>query len=363
MAVPIAGSNFSRVVLIVIIMTSCLLWGISSSVVHKQDEETLKTARKFTDEEGYLESRVSQLERHLAKIEQLLTTVEKDRIDGDLQTRKRRNAEDLATLPSDESNLYRTCTPRDCIPCPTGPTGPPGPPGAQGPPGRDGLNGRDGNDGRDGRDAPITEYQGDTGTNVVQPEVKPWNTSNGGTVYVRWGRRECPDSAQLVYDGITSGGGYAEKGDGGNYICLPHEPIYDVTESSAHGNRARIYPTELYGNGFPPFQSFYDGGDDIPCAVCRAESRPTVLMVPARNICPSEEWTLEYSGYLSAGRYDVFRTEYICVDAEPQAVPRTAGYQNGAWLHPVEGRCLSGGGLPCGPYVNGYELTCAICTI
>ena len=56
-------------------------------------------------------------------------------------------------------------------------------------------------------------------------------------------------------------------------------------------------------------------------------------------------------------------TEYVCVDEDAEAIPGTSQVAEGTLLFPVESRCVTGGGLPCGPYVDGYELTCAVCTI
>ena len=53
------------------------------------------------------------------------------------------------------------------------------------------------------------------------------------------------------------------------------------------------------------------------------------------------------------------RSEFICVDGNPTATIGTHASKDGALLYFVEGAC---GSLPCGPYTNGYELTCAVCT-
>ena len=86
-------------------------------------------------------------------------------------------------------------------------------------------------------------------------------------------------------------------------------------------------------------------------------------MVPARNVCPSADWTLEYKGYLMSMRNDLKTTEYVCVDRNAESIPGTEGQTNESLLYPVESRCIEGGSLKCGPYVDGYELTCAVCTI
>ena len=143
---------------------------------------------------------------------------------------------------------------------------------------------------------------------------------------------------------------------------MPNEPIYDEFDA-ANNDRALLYSSEYQTSAAPT--RLRDVHDKTPtCAVCRApEGRTTKLMVPARNQCPSADWRLEYSGYLMAGRYTHKRSEFVCMDRAIKAEPGTYGNQDGALFYMVEARCVVGAGLPCGPYVNGYELTCAVCTI
>ena len=51
--------------------------------------------------------------------------------------------------------------------------------------------------------------------------------------------------------------------------------------------------------------------------------------------------------------------DFVCVDKDPEHVPGSQDNKNGALLYHVEGQC---GALPCLPYVNHRELTCAVCT-
>ena len=145
---------------------------------------------------------------------------------------------------------------------------------------------------------------------------------------------------------------------------MPSVPIYDEYETSASAYRALVYSSE-YQTEHAPAQYMADVINHTPtCAVCRAPpGRTGKLMIPARNECPSSEWRLEYAGYLMAEQYDNKRSEFICMDREMEAEPGTMGNENGALFYLTEARCLVGGGLPCGPYINGYELTCAVCTI
>ena len=82
-------------------------------------------------------------------------------------------------------------------------------------------------------------------------------------------------------------------------------------------------------------------------------------MMPARNDCPTG-WTEEYHGYLMTEYYGHKKQrDFICVDRDAESIPGSQASKNGALLYFVEGRC---GNLPCGPYVNGREFTCAVCT-
>ena len=111
------------------------------------------------------------------------------------------------------------------------------------------------------------------------------------------------------------------------------------------------------------FSRTYNGGrslhdHDAPCVVCLAPSRSAQLMVPAKRTCPSG-WTLEYRGYLVTDHPNHNVKDFVCLDEEPEALPGSQANQNGALFYTVEAIC---GSLPCPPYVNGWELTCAVCT-
>ena len=53
------------------------------------------------------------------------------------------------------------------------------------------------------------------------------------------------------------------------------------------------------------------------------------------------------------------RTQFICVDENAEATTGSHTGKDGALLYFVESYC---GSLPCSPYSNGNELTCAVCT-
>ena len=157
--------------------------------------------------------------------------------------------------------------------------------------------------------------------------------------------------------GVIGGDQYSHTGGGANYLCLPENPKYDKYKDGWQ-DAGYVYGTEYQVSSFNPFKkNLHD--HEAPCAVCFVKSRGSMLMRPARNDCPSG-WTEEYHGYLMSGRHSHKKEyEYICVDEDAEYVPGTQANKDGALLYPVEGVC---GSLPCNPYVNGRELTCAVCT-
>jgi len=152
---------------------------------------------------------------------------------------------------------------------------------------------------------------------------------------------------------------HQHPGGGANYLCLPHNPKYDKYQDG-NQNAGYMYGAEYEvgdNSGVPFKKSLHD--HEAPCVVCFVKSRGSMLMMPARNDCPSG-WTEEYHGYLMTEYHGhKHSSDFICVDGDPEYVPGSHANKNGALLYPVEGRC---GSLPCLPYVEGRELTCAVCT-
>ena len=159
--------------------------------------------------------------------------------------------------------------------------------------------------------------------------------------------------------GIIGGEHHDHYGGGSNYLCLPRIPKYDKYQNG-HQSAGFVYGAEYevgQFNGKPFDRNLQD--HDAPCAVCFVKSRGSMLMMPARNDCPSG-WTEEYHGYLMTEYpFHKHSREFICVDGDPDYVPGSKQGRDGALLYPVEGKC---GSLPCLPYVEGRELTCAVCT-
>ena len=98
--------------------------------------------------------------------------------------------------------------------------------------------------------------------------------------------------------------------------------------------------------------------DNVPCAVC-STPRPRTLMIPGRNACYGG-WSLEYKGYLASGHAShAASSEFICLDDDPMSIVGGHADNNGKLFYFVESIC---GSLECPPYVDGHELTCAVCS-
>lgn len=263
-----------------------------------------------------------------------------------------------------------------CVICPPGPQGQQGVTGPTGLPGRDGRDGREGSPGPKGDKGDLTLSEG-----FFQPPQEPTQPSYikaadlasvigqnvTGTTYVRWGRTVCPEGAELIYSGYPASGHRDIKGGGSNYLCVTPTTVYDNPNAGIDSS-ARLYGVEYEVDDYPRLRS--QGLDDMEavCAVCLAPLRGAMIMVPGRNDCSfansDREWHMEYNGYLMAAGYRYQRTEYVCVDRTPEYVKGSHSNENDATLYVVEGRCSgsSSEGLPCPPYVDGYEITCAVCT-
>ena len=180
---------------------------------------------------------------------------------------------------------------------------------------------------------------------------------NGGTVYVRWGHDQCPSTAQLVYSGRAGGSHYTHSGSGSNPQCLPLDPNF-LTAISGNQLRAYMYGAEYETN--TNSNSYLHGRQesDVPCAVCHVSNRTAVYMVPAKYTCPTG-WTREYYGYLMGQYYNYHSHQFTCIDVAFKSVVGSSADNEGLLFYFVEGRC---GSLPCPPYDNTKELSCAVCT-
>ncbi|KAI8502710.1 hypothetical protein Bbelb_194120 [Branchiostoma belcheri] len=217
-----------------------------------------------------------------------------------------------------------------------------------------------------------------------------FHRQTGGAVYVRWGRKTCPDSlgTDMVYsaettvikyslryttlncktdtyrqflpkNGVAGGTRYDQSGGGTNYQCLPTDPQWGRYQDGVEGWKAYMYGAEYQLGTNVPFGSTSLHDNDVPCAVCYVPTRGSKLMIPARNTCPAG-WIEEYHGYLMS-EYHIHNgsKEFVCVDEQPEVIQGGQANHDGALFYPVEARC---GSLPCPNYEEGRELTCVVCT-
>ncbi|XP_052217252.1 uncharacterized protein LOC127835052 [Dreissena polymorpha] len=196
---------------------------------------------------------------------------------------------------------------------------------------------------------------------AIRKELTQMQSNHGGGTYVRWGRTSCPgNGTETVYKGYVGGSYYTHKGAAANFLCLPETPEWGHYNDETVNDSAFVYGGEYQLNNRESDHGFFGNihQQDPHCAVCRT-SRKSVLMIPAKLKC-FDGWTMEYNGYLVAGStlHDA-STEYICLDGKPEVVPGKGESQDGKLMFLTEARC---GSLQCPPYINGRELTCAVCS-
>ena len=202
--------------------------------------------------------------------------------------------------------------------------------------------------------------RGDAGVMGPKGFPGPPGPRSGGVTYVRWGRTTCPDTegTELVYTGRAAGSHYSHSGGGSNYQCITLEPENFAFGAGTTAQISYIYGAEYEMFGNIPTENLALDQDDVPCSVCYVAARETVLMIPGKYTCPTN-WTREYYGYLMAERHSHHRSTFECVDMAPETVADGEANQDGALFYHIEPRC---GSLPCPPYDEQKEMTCAVCT-
>ena len=166
-----------------------------------------------------------------------------------------------------------------------------------------------------------------------------------------------------VVPGVAAGSHYTHKGGGSNHLCMPRDPEWGPKTTDGFQSGGHLYGAEYEALSNDPFSKANAASlhnNDVPCAVCHVNGRPTKLMIPAKRTCP-DGWTKEYWGYLMAEHYDhAGRTTYVCMDNAPEVIEGGGLGKNGVLFYNSEATC--GGPLPCPNYVEGWELTCVVCT-
>ena len=153
------------------------------------------------------------------------------------------------------------------------------------------------------------------------------------------------------------GKSYHNQGGGVNYLCLPSDPEFPTNAEGGIQNGAMVYAVEYERDTSTRFFASVQD-HDAPCAVCEVQGRSRVLMVPAKRTCPAG-WTKEYDGLLASQHRNNRGSDFICMSSGMESVPGRNANVHGGTVHVVEAQCSS---LQCPPYVDGYELTCVVCT-
>lgn len=180
---------------------------------------------------------------------------------------------------------------------------------------------------------------------------KQCNCPPGVVNYVRWGNGTCPQGAHTIYSGITAGSWYNHYGAAVEPLCLPPKPQY-LKSHAGYQNHAVLYGAEYQTSG--PLNHALDR--NMPCALCQAYARTSVLMIPSRYECPAG-WITEYYGYLMAGHVSHRAgTTYTCVDKSLEQIQGSGADTNGRLFYTVEAHCNHY--IPC----SDKELTCVVCT-
>ena len=170
--------------------------------------------------------------------------------------------------------------------------------------------------------------------------------------YIRWGNNTCPYGADTIYSGFAAGSHYTHVGAAVDPLCLPPDPKY-LKSTPGYQNWGLLYGIEYETTGTPLDHSH---DRNMPCALCQAYGRTSMIMIPSHYECPLG-WRREYYGYLMTGYHGhKAATQYTCVDESLEQIPGSGGDQNGYLLYTVEANC--GHYIPC----SDKELTCVVCT-
>ncbi|XP_076449148.1 short-chain collagen C4-like, partial [Babylonia areolata] len=171
-----------------------------------------------------------------------------------------------------------------------------------------------------------------------------------GSTFVRWGRKTCANTSQLVYSGVVGGSWWGHYGAAANPLCLTLAPQFDGTTADPK------YRGYLYGAEYQNIPNHHD--HDVPCSVCRA-ALSTTIMIPATRTCPTG-WTTQYTGHLaSAYTANKAAVEYTCLDKDPENASSGHLNQDGYLFYYTVTAC---GSLPCPPYTSNKVVLCVVCS-
>lgn len=188
--------------------------------------------------------------------------------------------------------------------------------------------------------------------------------------YTRWGKKTCPDrtNTSLLYSGIMVSTSNLRGSTGAKYLCLHDTPSQSpnkkVDVNSQHVQN--IYSTLVDRSGvhdnFQTNISITPGFHQAFCSVCQVTYRYDVIMMPGTTACPAG-WTREYAGYISGQMKFKRRTEFLCLDEQPDTKRDPLRLDRAlTTLNFVESKCW---GRPCptgADYIQYAELACVVCS-
>ena len=146
---------------------------------------------------------------------------------------------------------------------------------------------------------------------------------------MRWGRKTCPDTSNLIYGGIAAGSDFRSPAGSSNIQCLPSDPQYDPKYKDVKVLNSFLTKAVLDDLSKPDIFGSEMYRAQLPCAVCETKKRVSKFVFPAATKCPSSGWTLEYKGFLvsdynmhAGGTIHMdgnrhFRSTYECMDEHP----------------------------------------------
>lgn len=159
-------------------------------------------------------------------------------------------------------------------------------------------------------------------------------------IYKRWGRKDCPETATLVYHGYL-----VDSPSGSHFACHSKGSTHDL-------NSEQSVALQRVQNTIEKNQ--------LPCSACHATLRRSQMMIRGWKVCPSG-WTVEYRGYLlSPHKVNAAqRKQVICVDEKAEKDATNSSTGAGATLVRLGRFCKS---FPCKKPYRRHLLPCAVCT-
>ncbi|CAK0844604.1 unnamed protein product [Prorocentrum cordatum] len=174
------------------------------------------------------------------------------------------------------------------------------------------------------------------------------------TVFTVWGKRQCPFTAELVYEGFMAGAHHNHGGSGANFICMTtSNPNPPSGYSDGNQDGSLLYGTEYQNTG--ALDANHDG--DAACAVCRKRSKHRDVFVQwGRSTSCSNSLPTVYKGYIMANHYTQHRSTRVCVDTARETHAQSSWHDNnGALLYTTEFE------VPVSGVSANHEVGCSAC--